>query len=154
MKYVLFTCVVLVVFVTRLDAQEPEFSALPAVNCLEKAIGQSERHACIGVASSACLSPPEIGGSMAETHCYSREGDYWDQRLNATYQTQQQFYRSDDPALADALRDLQRAWIVYRDARCQAVFEGWGEGTGRTPAFAQCLMQTTAEQAIFLEGGL
>ena len=145
---------ILFAFATSVIAQEPAFSAGLTASCLKEAVGQSERIACIGVASSACLSPPEIGGSYAETYCYSREVDYWDQRLNETYQRQQQSYRSDNPALANALRDLQRAWIVYRDARCQAVLEDWGEGTGRTPAFAQCLMQTTAEQVMFLEGGL
>lgn len=43
---------------------------------------------------------------------------------------------------------------VFWDARCAAVFEGWGEGTGRSPALMHCLMQTTAQQTLFLEAAL
>ncbi len=140
---------------TGLAAQEPTFRAEPLEACLQETVERAERFACIGAASDACLSEPaNRGGSYVESFCYDRERAYWDDRLNSSYARIMADATADDPALADALRDMQRAWITYRDARCQAVFDAWGDGTGRSPALMACLMQVTAEQTLFLEGRL
>lgn len=148
-------CVAVACGATAVAAQEPAFRIDATENCLQEAVGQAERVACIGAASHACLSDPDNGGgSFVGSFCYQEESNYWDSRLNASYQVIMADAKVDSPALADALLKLQRAWIVYRDARCQAVFDAWGEGTGRSPAYAECLMRMTAEQTLFLEGGL
>jgi uncharacterized protein YecT (DUF1311 family) len=48
------------------------------------------------------------------------------------------------PPVAEALRDMQRAWIAYRDASCDYERAQWGGGTGGGPATAGCLMRTRA----------
>ncbi len=148
MKHVLFFLLI----AGPVAAEGPSYSDLATESCLQEAVVIGERQACIGASARACMD--DGGGSYVESICYSEEGVFWDARLNAVYQEQMSAARGSDPALADALLRLQRAWIGYRDARCDAVFAAWGEGTGRSPAFAECLMRTTAEQTIFLERGL
>lgn len=133
-------------------AQEPEYDDAFTATCLQDAGLAQEKVACIGASSLACLR--DGGGSYVERYCFDRELAFWDDRLNAVYQAQMAAARADDPLLADRLRDLQRAWIGYRDARCDAVFAAWGEGTGQIPALLECLMRTTAAQTLFLEDGL
>ncbi len=143
-----------VTITTALNAQEPSYSGEPVQSCLQEAVSQSESVACIGVSSGQCIDAPSNGGgSYVESFCFTEELAIWDSRLNATYQRQMNAAATDNPEYAEALRALQRSWIVYRDARCDAVFAAWGEGTGRSPALMECLMQATAEQTLFLEGG-
>jgi uncharacterized protein YecT (DUF1311 family) len=58
------------------------------------------------------------------------------------------------PPSEPALREMQRAWIPFRDARCGFEMSLWGGGTGGGPAYAECLMIVTAEQALYLETAL
>ena len=51
---------------------------------------------------------------------------------------------------ADSLRDMQRAWIGFRDARCTYEASLWQGGTGASPAVLNCRLQETAEQALYL----
>jgi uncharacterized protein YecT (DUF1311 family) len=55
------------------------------------------------------------------------------------------------PPPAVALREMQRAWIAWRDAACDYEVSQWGGGTGGGPAWSQCAMQMTGEQALALE---
>ena len=131
------------------SAEQPGFSLEPVEACLAKNVRLEDRMTCIGLSSRQCIDAPGGGGGYAEALCHDAELAFWDDLLNETYQ-QNLASAADDPALVTALRDLQRAWIPYRDARCDAVFKAWGEGTGRSPAFVECLMRTTAAQALFL----
>lgn len=71
----------------------------------------------------------------------------WDARLNAAYQ-------SSIAALPEprqtALRDVQRAWIAYRDANCG--FYRGGEGTIAAVEAALCIYGMTRDRARELEG--
>ena len=48
------------------------------------------------------------------------------------------------------LRDMQRAWMAYRDATCG--YEGfqWYGGTGATGAYLGCNLRLTGQQVLFL----
>ena len=96
--------------------------------------------------------------------CYGAEYDYWDARLNAAYGALMAMEKAAEaelgelgsaaPSPAAALRDMQRAWIGYRDAACLYEVSQWGGGTGGGPAGAGCMMQITGEQALALEARL
>ena len=60
----------------------------------------------------------------------------------------------DRPDLQQNLREMQRSWITYRDARCGFEFAQWDGGTGQGPALLACLMVATAEQTLVLEDQL
>jgi len=132
-------------------AEDLSFSPVHTEACLQEAVGRGERLDCIGASANQCMLDT-LGGetTVGMGGCLDRERDFWDARLNEGYQqllTQQR----DDPAMLDALRDMQRAWISYRDARCDFEYVQWGGGTGGGPAILACLMQTTAEQTFVLE---
>lgn len=115
--------------------------------------------ACIGVEASRCIDVTEGGISTAGmVACIGRELDWWDARLNEVYPMVRAEARELDagageyaPSQADALLEMQRAWIAFRDGRCAYERSWWGGGTGGGPAAMGCLLQMTAEQVIYLE---
>jgi len=139
------------------DADGLYYDFAPTSRCLAESETSAERSECIGRASEACIdatgyATPVLSG------CAFRELESWDAHLNAVYQAARAQAREFDmgagagaPSLAVGLRDMQRAWIEYRDATCGYEAAQWGGGTGAGPAFAGCLMRLTAEQALYLE---
>jgi uncharacterized protein YecT (DUF1311 family) len=150
MKGYAFSLALMIANPAHLSAQAPEYSDAPTADCLLSALSIADRMACIGAASQDCLA--QGGGSIVESFCYDGERAFWDARLNDTYQAALAAAQAKHPDLADALTALQRAWIPYRDAQCDAVFADWGEGTGRSPEFMACQMKLTAQQALMLQG--
>ncbi len=108
-------------------------------------------------------SLPAGSTTVGMIYCLGEELDWWDARLNAAYQERLAQSRDADagmadigataPSQADALRDMQRAWIAYRDASCYYERSRWGGGTGGGPAISACLMHQTGQQALYLETG-
>ena len=118
-------------------------------------------NACIGLAAQACMAATEGGWSTyGMGGCLSAEADWWDAQLNANYQRAMKRAKQLDldnevgkgPLLsaAKALRDMQRAWIAYRDGACAFEYAQWGGGTGGGPAATQCFLHLTATQALAL----
>lgn len=145
-------------FASPVWAQDPVFSAKATEECLARG---THLETCIGASANACMdSVPGGSSTVGMSWCLSEELAYWDTRLNVAYQSQMAIKKKDDkengaygPSQADALRDMQRAWIPYRDARCEYVRSQWGGGTGGTPAALECHLTETAVQAVFLETG-
>jgi uncharacterized protein YecT (DUF1311 family) len=145
------------------SAQELDFDARLIQSCLDRGQGR----ACIGVAAEACMAATPGGFStVGMGGCTRAEEDWWDAQLNAAYQTLRARERAADadwrpipgmaprPSGADVLRDMQRAWIGWRDATClYEEFQWWG-GTGASLAGAACRMRLTGEQALTLRGYL
>jgi uncharacterized protein YecT (DUF1311 family) len=132
------------------------FSAAPLTDCLAR--GNAD--ACIGAGSDRCMQATPGGDTTAGmTGCLEAELDWWDDRLNAAYQRLRAADRRDDaamagtgrPSRADALRDVQRAWIAWRDATCDYEVLGWWGGTGASPVYLACKMRLTGTQALWLE---
>ena len=145
-------------------AQDIVFHEEEIAACLEGATG-GDRRDCIGVAADACMiATPGGSSTVAMAGCLSRELEIWDGMLNAAYGDLMALYQANDseaqaggwnaPEQAPALKAMQRAWITYRDARCDFERAKWGGGTGQGPATAQCLMQLTAEQTFVLQDGM
>lgn len=155
----------LVLLAAPAAAQEPPFSPEYTAACVARAGGGVAAHDCIGASANACMESGPLGGTtVGMGFCLDRELTYWDGRLNAAYRTLMAAERAQDaemariganaPSLAEALRAMQRAWIPFRDARCDYARAQWGGGTGGGPATLGCLLQMTAEQALDLEAGL
>lgn len=140
-------------------AQSPAFSPAPTEACLAGAADASARAACVGRSADACMASDGGSSTAGMAMCLDGEARFWDARLNAAYAAllpvEQAADRDNEglgaPSAAAALRDMQRAWIVWRDAACAFERSQWGGGTGAGPAGLQCLMQLTAEQALDLE---
>ena len=149
-------------------AADPVFSPQATEACLKTVeAGSAGRsgHAvldCVGRAAQACMMTPGGDTTIGMIDCLGAETDYWDDRLNAAYTTriadsrrtdeEIALYSSATASLEEALRDMQRAWIGYRDASCLYEQAQWQGGSGGGPATMACHMHETARQALKLEG--
>ncbi|WP_035025710.1 lysozyme inhibitor LprI family protein [Gemmobacter nectariphilus] len=139
-------------------AQEMRFSPALTEACL--AAGADE--GCAGRAADACMADNPGGGStVGMGFCLENERVWWDDRLNAAYKALSSIHNRQDAGARAAgdpqvnrqqsLREMQRAWIGWRDAACAYEAAQWGGGTGAGPAALSCLMEITARQALALE---
>lgn len=145
-------------------AQDIRFSPEATEACLADAEGHA-RLDCTGRSADACIDATSDGyTTVGMGMCLGRERDWWDARLNAAYRAlMAESERMDDemrdfgsatPPQAPALRDMQRAWIGFRDAACAYERSTWGGGTGGAPASVECALDHTAAQALALEDRL
>ncbi|MBP0481927.1 lysozyme inhibitor LprI family protein [Sagittula salina] len=141
-------------------AQDVVFSPAATEQCLAQAPGSEA--SCIGASAERCMTETQGGQSTyGMSACLDAEAGYWDDRLNAAYRARMREAKQADadakaggwtpPQQEDALRAMQRAWIAFRDARCSYAASLWSGGTGAGPAAVGCFMQTTGEQALYLE---
>lgn len=139
-------------------ADEVAFSADYTNACLEEG-GWSD---CIGLAAQRCMEfTPGGYSTYGMNACIDAERQWWDDRLNASYRALREIERATDadappgqPSLADALREMQRAWIGFRDASCNYEVLQWYGGTGAGTAWQSCQMRLTAEQSLVLQSHL
>jgi uncharacterized protein YecT (DUF1311 family) len=92
--------------------------------------------------------------------CSAREAAVWDEHLNKAYQAALRSDLGQTEAERDAgrklkgtdiLREAQRAWIAFRDKKCDAAALPMEGGTGAGVLIGGCYMQETARQALWLE---
>lgn len=144
------------------SAQNLVFSPAATEACIAGTANETQQRACIGLSAQACMAATPGGDTtVGMSGCLDREWRYWDARLNAVYQNEMAKAKAMDaemasigatvPSQSDALREMQRAWIPYRDARCGFEYSQWGGGTGGGPAITACMMQETGEQSLFIE---
>lgn len=151
----------LLCFATPLAAQELSFSAEGTEACLNRNGGTELKMACVGTSANICINSEGGYSTVGMGYCFAREAEYWDARLNDVYRELRASEEADDaeiaemgmnvPKKAEALRNMQRAWMAYRDAVCAYEYSQWGGGTGGGPANAACLMEETARQTLTLE---
>jgi uncharacterized protein YecT (DUF1311 family) len=158
-KALCFSAVAMVTAQPVLAQPQLVFSQSHTEQCLWAGGAQAE---CIGASARQCMAETPGGETtVGMGGCLDREWQYWDGRLNMAYQDALARARNFDaengdfaPPSEPALREMQRAWIPFRDARCGFEMSLWGGGTGGGPAYAECLMIVTAEQALYLETAL
>lgn len=139
-------------------AENLNFSPRAVNDCLE---GGGWRD-CIGTAAQACMEDTEGGYSTpGMAACLDAERAWWDGLLNTAYGELRERARTIDaeepipgmaprPSDETALRDMQRAWIAWRDASCTFEAQQWWGGTGASGVYVGCLMRLTGEQALHL----
>ncbi|MBO0903104.1 lysozyme inhibitor LprI family protein [Jiella sonneratiae] len=125
--------------------------------CVEEA---SEGPAsCIEAVVTPCVDGLSSPTDQDVVACYERETKAWDALLNANYQASlddAKSYDADvkanggDAGAADSLKTAQRAWIAFRDAECDRLYNRNIDGTIRFSVFAVCQNRLTAERAIAL----
>ncbi len=114
---------------------------------------------CVGREAYDCIDKNGGGPNMVLGACYEAEALFWDDALNEAYQDLRALARElelsgngwEAGSLVDGLRDMQRAWIKYRDARCDnavALAKPFGSKVSAVSAF--CDMRETAKQYFVL----
>lgn len=115
--------------------------------------------ACVGRQADACIQRNGNGPDMVIAVCQENEAAFWDDFLNRNYAELLKLVYIEERMdvgyapnqLSDAVRDMQRAWIVYRDATCGvdlARAQPFGSAAG--PATTACMMRETARQVFQL----
>lgn len=144
------------------DEHEVETYSPSLLQCLAAATTPEARTACKGVMSTACMEGEDGGYSTyGMVRCTAAETQVRDKFLNASYQKQMQGMHQMDASeatqfpefahRAKALRDVQRAWVIFRDAECGLAYAMWGAGSMRQIAGASCVLEMTADRAIVME---
>jgi uncharacterized protein YecT (DUF1311 family) len=117
---------------------------------------------CIGTAANQCMADTEGGEStIGMAGCLEAELNWWDAALNGAYgdviaaaQALDAEAQDGAPSQEEAAREMQRAWIAFRDATCNYEVLDWFGGTGANAAWTACLMRMTGEQALYLQSAL
>ena len=113
--------------------------------------------ACVGRAAEACMAATPGGESTVGMNgCLDAERAWWDDLLNREYARLREEAGRVPPGpdgyrLEDGLRDMQRAWIAFRDAACgfrAAIYAG---GTIQSTVTYDCHLRETARQALSLQ---
>ncbi len=97
--------------------------------------------ACIGIHWNACLRHAENQTTLGMERCYLDEYRAWDALLNR--------YWRQRPA-GEALLQVQRAWLTYRDRKCAYFRVHHHGGSIARWLGAHCMADTTARRAIEL----
>ncbi|WP_456381879.1 lysozyme inhibitor LprI family protein [Hydrogenimonas sp.] len=92
--------------------------------CLEKALGSADALACI-----------------------EAEIAYQDKRLNEAYKEAKSRIQ---PFRRDTLRDIQRLWLRYRDAKC-GFYRHKESGSGGVSDMSQCILDETVKRTVELK---
>ena len=136
-------------------AQVLVFDIAPVEACIRAGGGES----CAGQAAAACMEATPGGQTtVGMGGCLDRERAQWDGWLNTVYQQHHATLAARRAEVlshardeAEALRDMQRAWIAFRDAKCAYEAAQWGGGTGAGPAAINCHLHETARQMLYLQ---
>ena len=155
-RRVIFICLLPFLFGAATSAghaqnRKPTAKEITAIrNCAKKYdtsdLNEVERKCPFNLVGAPCMERPEGQSNVGVADCYRLEGAIWYDLLNENYSLAADL---DDEQKAK-LRDMQRAWIAYRDDLCDLPYEEHG-GTAASLDFADCMLSETARQAIWLE---
>ena len=170
LQFQYFLATVLVIWATSSFAQESllsESDLAPLHACLQKHSKDAGTMnepaadqlglACIGLAVAPCEQRFYAAGHPPKSACLHDEYEWWDVQLNRAYQVLMKETKQADAvdknrifSDVDSLRQMQRAWLGYRDATCHFSYLRFGGGTAGPAGKAECLLFLTGRQTLFL----
>ncbi|MEZ5734047.1 MAG: lysozyme inhibitor LprI family protein [Paracoccaceae bacterium] len=140
----------LLILPTILSAQTAVLDRSQVHACFASTPNGSVDPDCIGAASNTCQAVTPGGGTtIGAATCVQAETQAWDEILNREYKATRSLF-ADEPGLADQLLAAQRAWLAFRDAECAFVYAMWMDGTMRTIAASNCVLDLTARRSLEL----
>ena len=113
---------------------------------------EAERRCVFTLVATPCTDTKAGESNLGMADCYRVEQAIWDDLLNENFKA----LRDDlDDGQKGKLRDMQRAWIAYRDSTC-AFYADKIQGSVAIPLVAECSARETARRALLLKafGGL
>jgi uncharacterized protein YecT (DUF1311 family) len=106
---------------------------------------EGERHCLFILVATPCTKT--AGGNTGSADCYRIEAAIWDELLNENFKSLRETL---DDAQTSKLRDMQRAWIGYRDTTC-SFYSDKIQGSMAVPLQAACVARETARRALLLK---
>lgn len=128
--------------------RKPTTQEIKAVrDCAEKHPddGKGEEECSFKLVADPCIE--KNGSNLGTADCYRIETVIWDEILNENYKGL--LASLDDKEQEKKLKDMQRAWIAYRDTTCDFY---WFKirGSMSVPMTASCQLRETARRAFLL----
>jgi uncharacterized protein YecT (DUF1311 family) len=131
--------------------RKPTVKEITAIrNCAKKYetdLDEVERTCLFNLVGTPCTEKPEGRSNAGTADCYRVEGEIWDDLLNENYRSLAADLDDEQKA---KLRDMQRAWIAYRDSTCGFYYTKI-RGTMAGPMIAACAAGETARRAVLLK---
>ena len=119
-------------------------------NCAQKYkddVSAGEDKCLFRLVADPCGKTREGRSDHGRADCFRLEQDIWGDLLNANFNRLRAELDDDQKA---KLRDMQRAWIAYRDTTCAFYYDKI-QGTMAQPMTAACLARETARRALLLD---
>ena len=110
-------------------------------------VNEAERRCIFAILVDPCTKRRSGQSTQGAATCYRAEQEIWDELLNENYQALREGL---DDAQKEKARDMQRAWIEYRNTTCQFYYDKI-QGTMATEMTAACLARETARRALLLK---
>jgi uncharacterized protein YecT (DUF1311 family) len=107
--------------------------------------GKGEEECAFKLVADPCIE--KDGSNLGTADCYRIETVIWDAILNDNYKELMEAI--DDKGDQNKLKEMQRAWIAYRDTTCDFY---WYKihGSMSVPMTAACQLRETARRAMLL----
>lgn len=123
--------------------------------CLAAAADSAARIACAGRPAASCEAfwagrDPNRDQVTVRLGCLDAEQQLWEARLTEAYEAVLDKVAAARPDEVERIREAERAWIAFRDARCRAEVALYGHGTGGAVAEPECRLAETARQVALL----
>ena len=170
LQFQYFLATVLVIWATSSFAQESPLSEsdlAPLHTCLQKhskdagTVNEPAADqfglACISLAVAPCEQRFYEVRHAPKSACLHDEYEWWDVQLNQAYQGLMKEAKQADAVEknwvfrdVDSLRQMQRAWLGYRDANCHFSYMRFEGVTAGPTVEAECLLLLTGRQTLFL----
>lgn len=109
-------------------------------------VSEGERRCLFNLVATPCTKTPEGSANLGAADCYRVEGVIWDNLLNENFQILRDTLDDEQTA---RLRDMQHAWIAYRDTTCH-FYDDKIRGSMAIPMHAACVTRETARRALLL----
>jgi uncharacterized protein YecT (DUF1311 family) len=117
-------------------------------DCAAKHIddGDGERECAFKLVADPCIE--KDGSNLGTADCYRIEAVIWDGLLNENYKGLMDAI--DEKEDQDKLKEMQRAWIAYRETTCDFY---WFKihGSMSVPMTAACQLRENARRALLLK---
>jgi uncharacterized protein YecT (DUF1311 family) len=113
----------------------------------EEDLDEVERQCLFNLVGTPCMETPEGQSNVGTADCYRLEAAIWDDLLNENYKSLAADLDEEQKA---KLREMQRAWIAYRDSTCGFYYTKI-HGTMAVPMTAACTARETARRAVLLK---
>jgi uncharacterized protein YecT (DUF1311 family) len=110
-------------------------------------VSAGEQQCLFNLVAGPCTKTGEGQSNVGSADCYRLEQAIWDELLNQNFNGLRDDLDSDQKA---KLRDMQRAWIAYRDTTCGFYYHKI-QGSMSVPMIAACLARETARRALLLD---
>jgi uncharacterized protein YecT (DUF1311 family) len=106
-----------------------------------------EQQCLFNLVATPCTNEPSHSSDAATADCYRTETAIWDDLLNENFKKLRGTLDDDQTA---KLRDMQRAWIAYRDTTCNFYWDKI-QGSMANMMISACVARETARRAVLLQ---